>query len=420
MNVYVKVDSRMSRNVFIARNKSTGFHSLLEVVRSDSATDATSPMDFELSEHLIRWGTLDELVSSISESGPLIDRSIYKEERRRLSISEAIEVVEESAAGGRGFTRCDEEFLYLQLCLEGTSTTGSASSLYPSQASIARDIKRHGLIESDGLAELRKWQEEDPDCTVVVEPLRDIVLCRNLGSVLLRLIANIKAGYDDVLERSGFKRFEKKRRWWITGELKDSYYVLPFQHNSSFDMTLNYSTKWFKNVFSYMVINPLETRILDLRPKKDKVLFGSVPNAVLITAQIKTGEGVPFFDIGWKPEVEKTQLYLGIDDGGTQRDEAIAFVESVARMLSGLTTKDGDPLGWVVGEPSVFDDEPSPRYHFHSTAASMFGAVFYRYGCVPATCKNCGNGILVKTRGKRREFCSPSCRTQYSNRKAGL
>ena len=420
MNVYVKVDSRMSRNVFIARNKSTGFHSLLEVVRSDSATDATSPMDFELSERLIRWGTLDELVSSISESGPLIDRSIYKEERRRLSISEAIEVVEESAAGGRGFTRCDEEFLYLQLCLEGTSTTGSASSLYPSQASIARDIKRHGLIESDGLAELRKWQEEDPDCTVVVEPLRDIVLCRNLGSVLLRLIANIKAGYDDVLERSGFKRFEKKRRWWITEELKDSYYVLPFQHNSSFDMTLNYSTKWFKNVFSYMVINPLETRILDLRPKKDKVLFGSVPNAVLITAQIKTGEGVPFFDIGWKPEVEKTQLYLGIDDGGTQRDEAIAFVESVARMLSGLTTKDGDPLGWVVGEPSVFDDEPSPRYHFHSTAASMFGAVFYRYGCVPATCKNCGNGILVKTRGKRREFCSPSCRTQYSNRKAGL
>ena len=377
-------------------------------------------MDFELSERLIRWGTLDELVSSISESGPLIDRSIYKEERRRLSISEAIEVVEESAAGGRGFTRCDEEFLYLQLCLEGTSTTGSASSLYPSQASITRDIKRHGLIESDGLAELRKWQEEDPDCTVVVEPLRDIVLCRNLGSVLLRLIANIKAGYDDVLERSGFKRFEKKRRWWITGELKDSYYVLPFQHNSSFDMTLNYSTKWFKNVFSYMVINPLETRILDLRPKKDKVLFGSVPNAVLITAQIKTGEGVPFFDIGWKPEVEKTQLYLGIDDGGTQRDEAIAFVESVARMLSGLTTKDGDPLGWVVGEPSVFDDEPSPRYHFHSTAASMFGAVFYRYGCVPATCKNCGNGILVKTRGKRREFCSPSCRTQYSNRKAGL
>ncbi len=410
----------MARKVFIARNRSTGFHSLVEVVRGVEAAEKPAPMDFELAERLMRWGTLDELVAAISESGPLIDRSIYKEENRRLSINEAIEVVEESVGGERGFTRCDEDFLYLQLCLEGMSTTGSASSLYPSQASIARDLNRHGLIESNGLDELKKWREEDPGCVVVIEPLRDVVLCRNLGSVLLRLIANIMSGHGDVLEKSGFKRFEKRRRWWITGELKDSYFVLPFQHNSSFDMTLNYSTKWFKNVFSYMVINPLETRILDLRPRKSKVLFGSVPNAVLITAQIKTGEGAPFFDIGWKPEVEKTQLYLGIDDGGVQRDEAIAFVESVAKMLAGLTTKDGDPLGWSVGEPSIFDDVPVPRYHFHSTAAAMFGAIFYRYGCVPTTCKNCGNGILVKTRGKRREFCSPSCRTQYSNRKAGL
>lgn len=206
----------------------------------------------------------------------------------------------------------------------------------------------------------------------------------------------------------------------IAGELEDSYYVLPFKHNSSFDRTLNYSSKWFENVFGYIVINPLETRILDLSPKKDKVLFGSVPNAVLITAQIKTGEGAPFFDVGWKPEIEKTQLYLGIDDGGSQRDEAVAFVESTVEMLRGLTTKDGEPLGWSVSEPSIFDNEPLPRYLFHSAAASMFGSIIYRYGYVPATCKNCGNGILVKTRGKRREFCSPSCRTQYSNRKAGL
>lgn len=410
----------MIRNVFIARNRNTGFHSLFEVIGSDNPVPATAPMDFELAEHLLRWGTLDELVTAISESGPLIDRSIYKEENRRLSINEAIEVVEESIGGERGFTRCDEDFLYLQLCLEGMSATGSASSLYPSRASVSHDIERHGLIESDGLAELRRWREADPGCTVVVEPLEDIVLCRNLGSLVLRLTANIRSGCADVLERSGFRHFDKIHRSRIAGELEDSYYVLPFQHNSSFDMTLNYSSKWFENVFSYMVINPLETRILDLRPKRDKVLFGSVPNAVLITVQVKTGEGAPFFDIGWKPEVEKTQLYLGIDDGGPQRDEAVAFVKSVAKMLAGLTTKDGDPLGWSVGKPSIFDDEPAPRYHFRSTAAAMFGAIFYRYGCVPATCKNCGNGILVKTRGKRREFCSPSCRTQHSNRKAGL
>lgn len=113
-------------------------------------------MDFELAERLLRWGTLDELVSAISESEPLIDRSIYREESRRLSISDAIEIVEESVNGEHGFGRCSEKSLFLQLCLEGTSATGSASSLYPSRASVSRDMKRHGLIESGGLAELKK------------------------------------------------------------------------------------------------------------------------------------------------------------------------------------------------------------------------------------------------------------------------
>ena len=87
-------------------------------------------MDFDLAEHLLRWGTLDELVTTISESGPLIDHSIYKEENRRLSINDAIEVVEESIGGECGFTRCDEDFLYLQLCLEGVSATGFRLARY--------------------------------------------------------------------------------------------------------------------------------------------------------------------------------------------------------------------------------------------------------------------------------------------------
>lgn len=377
-------------------------------------------MDFELAEHLLRWGTLDELVAAISESGPLIDRSIYKEENRRLSINEAIEVVEESVGGERGFTRCDEDFLYLQLCLEGMSATGSASSLYPSRASVSRDIERHGLIESDGLAELRRWREADPGCAVVVEPLEDIVLCRNLGSLVLRLTANIRSGCGDVLERSGFRHFDEMRRCQIAGKPKGSYWAIPFKHDPSIDMTINYSTRRFGKVFAYMVVNPLETRIFDRRPKGDGDFSGSLGNEVLMSARDGAGEPASFFDVSWKPEVERTQLYLGIDDTGSQGDGAVVFVESVAEMLAGLTTVGGNPLGWSVDAPSIFDDEPAPRYRFHSTAAAMFGAVFYRYGYIVATCKYCGNGILVKTKGKRREFCSPSCRTRHSHRTARL
>lgn len=410
----------MCRSVFIARNRSTGFHSLIEVVGSGDPVPAAAPMGSELAERLLRWGTLGELVEAISESGPLVDRSIYREENRRLSISEAVEVVEESVNGEHGFERCNEKSLFLQLCLEGMSATGSASSLYPSQASIPRDVKRHGLIESDGLAELRRWREADPGCTVVVEPLEDIVLCRNLGSLVLRLMANIAAGYDDVLERSGFRHFDEMRRCQIAGKPKGSYWAIPFKHDPSIDMTLNYSTRRFGKVFAYMVVNPLETRIFDRRPKGDGDFSGSLGNAVLMSAPDGAGEPASFFDVSWKPEVERTQLYLGIDDTGSQGDGAVVFVESVAEMLAGLTTVGGNPLGWSVDAPSIFDDEPAPIYRFHSTAAAMYGAVFYRYGCIAATCKNCGNGILVKTRGKRREFCSPSCRTQHSNRKCGL
>lgn len=410
----------MCRSVFIARNRSTGFHSLIEVVGSGDPVPAAAPMGSELAERLLRWGTLGELVEAISESGPLVDRSIYREENRRLSISEAVEVVEESVNGEHGFERCNEKSLFLQLCLEGVSATGSASSLYPSQASIPRDVKRHGLIESDGLAELRRWREADPGCTVVVEPLEDIVLCRNLGSLVLRLVANIAAGHDDVLERSGFRHFDEMRHRQIAGKIKGSYWALPFKHDPSIDMTLNYSTRRFGDVFAYMVANPLETHVFDRGPRRNGEFSGSLGNAVLMAALDGAGAAVSFFDIGWKPVVERTQLYLGIGDTGSQRDASVAFVESVTEMLAGLTTADGDPIGWSVGGPSIFDDEPAPRYRFHSTAAAMFGAVFYRYGCIAATCKNCGNGILVKTRGKRREFCSPSCRTQHSNRKCGL
>ena len=385
----------MIRSVFIARNRSTGFHSLIEVVGSGDPVPAAAPMGSELAERLLRWGTLDELVEAISESGPLVDRGIYREEGRRLSISEAIEIVDGSISGERGFERCNEKFLYLQLCLEGTSATGSASSLYPSRASVSRDVKRHGLIESGGID-------------------------RNLGSLVLRLMANIAAGYDDVLERSGFRHFDEMRRCQIARKPKGSYWAIPFKHDPSIDMTLNYSTRRFGKVFAYMVVNSLETRIFDRRPKGDGDFSGSLGNAVLMSARDGAGEPASFFDVSWKPEVERTQLYLGIDDTGSQGDGAVVFVESVAEMLAGLTTVGGNPLGWSVDAPSIFDDEPAPIYRFHSTAAAMFGAVFYRYGYILATCKYCGNGILVKTKGKRREFCSPSCRTRHSHRTARL
>lgn len=388
----------MIRGVFIARDARTGFHSVLQVVHGDTAPEPTAPMEYELAEELVRWRSLDALVSALSKTGPLIGRDIYDGERRRLEICDVIEALEGSAVGeGERFARCDKDSLFLQLCLEGTSTTGSPSALYPSLASIPRDVKRHGLIESGAIADLKAWAGMDPACRVIVELLHDIVLCRNLGSVLLRTIANVRSGYEDVLERSGFV-------------LDGSRYVLPFQHNTGFEETVNFSDGRFRKVYAWMVAMPLERRMLDFRSSAGEYRLGWAPNAVLLGAKEMADKLHPF---SWKPEIEETQIFLGIDGNGTQKEVAVRFVDGTVRMLSGLKTETGDPLGWSMGYPSVFEAEARPSYRFHSTMAAMFGAIFYRSGYAPATCKNCGNGMLVKAKGKRRQFCCDSCRVKY-------
>ena len=118
-SILVGVDWKMIRSVFIARNRSTGFHSLIEVVGSGDPVPAAAPMGSELAERLLRWGTLDELVEAISESGPLVDRGIYREEGRRLSISEAIEIVDGSISGERASNVAMRSFFTFSCALRG-------------------------------------------------------------------------------------------------------------------------------------------------------------------------------------------------------------------------------------------------------------------------------------------------------------
>ena len=144
------------------------------------------------------------------------------------------------------------------------------------------------------------------------------MLCRNLGSLVLRLMANIAAGHDDVLERSGFRHFDEMRHRQVAGKIKGSYWALPFKHDPSIDMTLNYSTRRFGNVFAYMVANPLETHVFDRGPRGNGEFSGSLGNAVLMAALDGTGAAVPFFDIAGSRR-SRGPAVSGIGDTGSQR-----------------------------------------------------------------------------------------------------
>lgn len=399
------------RKVFLARNAKTNFHSLFEVVPSDYSAKRSGALDMDTINSLLQWKSIDELVAALEKTGPIVASDVYKESKRLVPIADAVEVAEANGFGraSQGFGPCDEAFLRMQLYLDGR--TGS----YPSKASVARGVARHGLVEGSAADELRAWAREDPGAMVAIEPVADLGFMRNLCSICLRIVANIQnPSVDDVLEASGFRRVVIDRGPLARRGYRDSYFAIPLCHNTFDDMTVNFSWKWGTNVFSYMVNDPLNSLVLGQRRSGDSVGFGSVQNAVVLTSPVISGKGRPFNNRGFDYENGDTRTYLGVGDDVSQVEAAEGFVYGVARMFAGLRTKKGELLGWDFDSlPSLFNND-GPRPTFHSLASAMVGTLIYRSDFLPTTCKNCGNGMLIRPKGKRREFCSDSCRSQFS------
>lgn len=409
---------RSKRSVFLARNSKTNFHSLFEVIPSGYCQTRYGTLDIPTMNKLIQWKSIDELVTILEETGPLIASEVCKGAGRIITIQDAVAVAEANGQGrkSQGFCPNDPMFLRMQLYLDG------CNGFYPSKASVARASVKHGLIESAALGDLRQWAEEDPGALVAVEPVADLVLARNLCSLALRIISNCQnMAIDDVLEVSGFRHARRSDAWWVDKELRDSYYVIPFQHNAAIDDTVNFTWKWGKNIFANEVINQLSHLIYETGPKEVKHRFGPIESAELLTSPTVTGRAMPILNKGHDYENEDTRLYLAICDDVPQRKAAEMFIEGIGRMAAELSADDEKRhvlLGWDFSRipPIVANDAPEPV--FRTLFAAMVGTILYRDGKIPTTCKTCGNAFFDKPKGKRREYCSASCRTAYSSQSA--
>lgn len=397
------------RKVFLSRNSKTNSHFLFEVVPSGESGVIRGVLDIDTVNALMQWKNLDELVAVLGRTGPVILSDVYKEAKRLVPIADVIEI---AAAGGRGrasqgFGACDGSSLRMQLYLDGNE------GFYPSKASVARGIAKHGLLESGAVEDLRAWMDEDPGAMVAIEPVADLCYIRNLCSICLRIIANYQnPEVDDVLEASGFRHADRKRKLWISNDLKGSCYVIPFCHNTTDDTTLNFSWKWGENVFAYMVADPSSRLVYEQKPKGAKHGFGSVETATTVVPR-------PILNLGFGYESEDARTYLAIRDDLSQEEGARLFVTGVASMFSKLRTKKGEFLGWEFDELPSLSGNNGPEPVFHSLASAMVGALMYRMERLPVTCRSCGNGMFIRSKGKRREFCGNSCRTRFYSGNAG-
>ena len=142
---------------------------------------------------------------------------------------------------------------------------------------------------------------------------------------------------------------------------------------------------------------PSREALPDLRPKGNGDLFGSVPNAILMTAR----DAPPrrsLTSAGSRRSRGPSCIWhrrrrLPKGRGG-------CFVESVAEMLAGLTTKDGDLLGWSVNAlpsstTSRHPDTVSTRRRLRCSGLSSTDTA-----ASPRSAKIAGTASWLKPRGR--------------------
>lgn len=120
----------------------------------------------------------------------------------------------------------------------------------------------------------------------------------------------------------------------------------------------------------------------------------------------------------WEKEAIDRTLFLGASATLTETQLASDFICSLLATARNAKSIDGQPIGWNLDYSSAVMERSAPKATFHSQWSELlYMTAFHSDELEAGLCKNCGRPMLVRTHGKRRMFCSDSCRTKfYSSR----
>lgn len=117
----------------------------------------------------------------------------------------------------------------------------------------------------------------------------------------------------------------------------------------------------------------------------------------------------------WEDEAIGRTLFLSASATLTEAQLASDFIRSLLATACDAESADGRPIGWSLDYSSAVMERSAPKVTFHSQWSELlYETAFHSNELEAGLCKNCGRPMLVKTRGKRRRFCSDSCRTMFS------
>ena len=256
---------------------------------------------------------------------------------------------------------------------------------------------------------------------IAVEPVQDWMTYRNFLTVVACLLANIEnlSMGGRVLEAAGFFKAERAGYNLPIFAIPLKFYAAffagslahPIKSAKLDNRNTDYLMRCFNDSLDYKVHKKnLLSEVASYPFAGDEEIFISTKYPVLAD-DIKTR------DILVAPFEGDTNLYLCIAqrEGESQLEMAKRFVSAFWVKTQNLVDLDGALLGMTQNMESLFDPaQDAISYSFHSLISQTFNKLCYHPGQKLIVCKHCGNGVLASKRGAAKEFCSDSCRAQYS------
>lgn len=375
--------------LFIAFDGKTGLHCLVRLVPAGEEGEPVSSPSVERLNSLLMAKDVEGLFDAASSLGRL--RGGY----RALP-----DLCFGSADPLRGRLLPSRQDLLLSECFfdpysapVGSEGVGFKVSVRKERARARCAVERHdwcAAVSSMGEGRLSGYR-------VVLEPVQDWVLLRNLLSVSMRVAGALRELPDGapVLEDVGFRR-ASRASFHAKVALDAPAYVIPIAFNSFFRE------------------GPALKHLGDaVSPLLSELTIASNRHHLTNIFELKGGSGVKFLSAVQaeraSPDEEKW-LYLAVEerDGGrSQAELATSLLRAVDRSIGSTDVAicrcETDE---VAGTPFTL-------------AQGLWDLFRHHPGHYIMTCDQCRRSVLVTPQGGRKRFCSGTCRSVWSREHNG-
>lgn len=391
-------------NLYLAKDKRSNMHSFVRSTSEKLLSGEVFSPPADAVNDLLMSRSIESLANAAERLGPMFRRG--KDYEHRLM------------RGGRPrLLPSNSEDLLWECFFDPYATrVESGSPAFERSGNTARRAAAR-VIESRDFC---KCEGDDPTPDgrpdLIVEPLQDWVLLRNLISVALRLGGTLRTtkSRDTLLEDVGFSKMG--RRTLMSKLATDSPgFALPVMFNPFFrggasrdgakklqNITFDAKATWPL----YLSITEIKSRYLGLANVAslrgcDSIKFVTGPQA-------EAPDG-SFEPIETRPE-ESRWMYLVIEDrdGSSQAELADMLLNALERQLYRPHLS---CVGVSMAEVAV---------ESYDLPTALWGMVREHPGHYLLTCENCRRTIFATNQGPDRRFCSDACRITWKRRHGSL